>query len=97
MTPPNMAQIVSEAWDKCVHESPVVDTSWLFARLSGQRGPTYRERLDAIPKNCFGEVIPRIVIVRNNIARLKGYRATYPQPKLPAHHETASQSQAGKP
>jgi hypothetical protein len=57
--------------------SDLWEDSVLYAVLNGERR-TYRERLDRPRRNVFNEVIPRIVIVRNNIRRLGKVK-----PKLP--------------
>lgn len=63
-----------------MRETPWADGSALYALLSGGPRPTYRESLDKPKLNWYGEVIPQIVLVRNNIGRLgKPKRA----PRLP--------------
>ena len=62
-------QIV-EVWGKAIRETPWPQSSAILDLLSGKR-TTYRERLDRQPVNYFGKPIPRIVIVRRNLERLK--------------------------
>ncbi len=66
----SLGDIAATAWEDVMrtHEDP-----WrggALDRLFGDRR-TYRERLDAWRINYLGERIPRIVIVRNNLAALK--------------------------
>lgn len=74
MANPNLATIVADAWETELRESPTpFGGEFLLEAIGGPRR-TYRERLDAQPRNYFGELIPRIVTVRRNLRRLKaGY------------------------
>jgi len=59
----NLASIVAEAWESTLRETPnpFFTESDVFSRRS------YRERLDRIRKNAYGDLIPRIVTVRRNL------------------------------
>lgn len=69
---PNIGQIVADAWDHTlrVSESPYVNSPGLFRELFGLPRNTYRERLHRDIINIYGEKVPRIVVVRENIRRL---------------------------
>lgn len=78
----SLASRVADAWETELRESPgpwdgIVDRVFGFGR------PTlsYRATLDRQPKNCFGDLIPRIVTVRRNIRLLGKPRR---RPQLPA-------------
>lgn len=78
----NLGELVASAWDAALRESPDPFDGRECAELLGfLPTPTYRERLDRQPVNCFREAIPRIVIVRNNLRRLGKSRRP---PRLPA-------------
>lgn len=64
MAHPSLGQLAADAWEHTLRttEGP----SW----WRGPR-PSYRERLDAVKLNYFGEPIPRIEIVRHNLRQLK--------------------------
>ena len=75
----NLGEMVSAAWEEVLRESPdPFDAGDIF--VVGSRR-TYRERLDCAQRNCYGEIISRIVIVRRNLRQLK--RPVHP-PRLPA-------------
>ncbi len=77
----NIADIVVAAWDRALRESPdPFDDIYALYPILGYTPPSYRERLDRLPRNCFGDIIPRIVTVKRNI-RLLG-KPRHP-PKLP--------------
>lgn len=67
-----MGQIVLEAWEHVLRttEDPLRISGPLYQALNGEKGPTYREHLDRIRVNHFGDRIPRIEIVKRNIKRL---------------------------
>lgn len=72
----NISSLVAAAWEQALRESPnPLDTDVFGPRR------TYRERLDLLPRNVYGELIPRIVTVRGNIRRLGKPRRA---PRLPA-------------
>lgn len=48
-------------------EDPLRTPSYIFS----EDPRSYRQRLDARPLNYFGEVIPRIEIVRQNLVQFK--------------------------
>jgi hypothetical protein len=67
--PQSISQIVADAWVEVVERSrqdtPVVQwNDWFGPRQS------YRDAITKPKRNMFGKVIPRIVIVRNNLRRL---------------------------
>ena len=61
----SIGNLVAQCWEQSMREYPWPYAPWWFLRL------TYRERLDLPPRNFYGELIPRIVIVRQNLRRLK--------------------------
>lgn len=71
---------VFEILDQVYRETPsdLHEDSMLFTLLGGGRLRSYRENLDRPRHNHFGDVIPRIVIVRNNIRRLGRHRPHLP-------------------
>lgn len=73
MSYPNISKLVGDAWTEFMrtHPDPFHDDCGLFKKLFGDKMPTYRERLDKIQVNYYGNPIPRITIVRNNLSRLK--------------------------
>lgn len=76
----NMAALVADMWEEALRETPAVTHDWLVETVTGLHRRSYRDRLDDLPRNCFGEVIPRIVTVRRNLRRL----GTPRYPRLPA-------------
>lgn len=66
----NLSQILADAWERELRETP--DIYWGLPWGEGQL--TYRDLIDRQPKNCYGELIPRIVTVRRNLRRLKAGR-----------------------
>lgn len=72
-------EIVRAAWEQAMRESP---NHFEFAGdyFLGPPLASYRERLDRRVKNVYGDVIPRITLVRANIRSL-GKPKT--RPRLP--------------
>jgi hypothetical protein len=73
----NAAQLVSDAWDHMlrVNEDPFRAGGDIIAEMVfGQRRKTYRERLHRKIINSYGQEVPRIEIVRENIRKLYAYR-----------------------
>ncbi len=75
----NVGEMVSAAWEEALRESPDPFDAGDIFRFGSRL--TYRERLDRVPRNCYGEIIPRIVLVRRNLRQLT--RPVHP-PRLPA-------------
>lgn len=78
-------QMVADAWEAVMRETP---HTFFFGLLDRDDPRTYRERLDEQPKNHYGDVIPRIVIVRNHLRsypnlRLDPARLTTPHRHTP--------------
>ncbi len=74
------AQIVADVWDRVLDETPYpwAGQNPMMCKLLGFPCPSYRERLDQPQRNYRGNVIPRIVLVRNRmLSRLKT------RPRLP--------------
>lgn len=65
----NHGTVVADAWEEMMrtHEDPMRASLYLFS----EDPRSYRERLDARKINYYGEAIPRIDIVRQNLAALK--------------------------
>lgn len=66
-----LGEIISQAWEDVMrtHEDPL--SCGVLGRMFGFDRRTYRDRLDAYKINYFGERIPRIEIVRQNLAAFK--------------------------
>ncbi len=90
MPHPNLGALIARVWGE-VQEEYLRETEpagrWfddVFAEMlyGGRRQRTYRERLDRVQRNHYGEVIPRIVTVRRNI---REFRWSNPpcKPRLP--------------
>lgn len=71
---------VFDVWTQVARETPsdLWEDSILYQILGVGRRPSYREDLDRPRLNMFGDVIPRIVLVRNNIRRLGRSRPNLP-------------------
>ena len=67
----SFGDIAASAWEDVMrtHEDPFRGSA--LSRMLGFDRRTYRERLDAWRINYLGERIPRIEIVRQNLATLK--------------------------
>lgn len=74
MARPNLAQLVAEAWQWECENAPCHNGEWLYYQLTREPLPSYRERLDRQPRNCYGELIPRIRTVQYNLIRLGNIR-----------------------
>jgi hypothetical protein len=63
----SVADMVVGAWEQALRETPAMsfESEWFPIRRISRRA-----WLDRQPRNVYGEVIPRITIVRNNIRRL---------------------------
>lgn len=85
MSPRSVALLVTDTFDRVLRttEDPFVVRYGPLAEALGLPRRTYREELDRVRVNVYGDPIPRIALVRNNIAQLYGWgpRAT---PRLPA-------------
>lgn len=78
---PNISDIVAAAWDQMMRESPdPFRNHWFDEQFAGAPRTTYRERLDRLPVNVYGDLIPRIVTVRRNLRALSKPRRP---PRLP--------------
>lgn len=70
----NIGQLVAETFERVWEETPCSmfgpQPLGALAQALGLRTYNYRERLDAIQFNYRGLAIPRMTIVRNNLARL---------------------------
>lgn len=66
---PNVSHLIAQIWEDVVRDSP--DPWRNPSPLNDYGGMSYRERLDWQPLNYYGEKIPRIVTVRNNLRRQK--------------------------
>lgn len=66
----NLADVVADAWDQVLRETPDSFTSDALKELLGAPMSSYRARLDRQPRNFRGDLIPRIVTVRRNLRRL---------------------------
>ena len=75
----NLGQIVADAWEKALRETPDPFDTPILDGMLGLRRRTYRELLDRPLYNYYRELIPRIVIVRRNMIK----RLPNP-PRLPA-------------
>jgi len=66
----SLATMVAAAWETCLRESPdpFSESDWIF--FPPQQRPSYRERLDRLRKNVYGEVITRRTVVRRNLQLL---------------------------
>lgn len=71
MANPNIGSIVNEAYEQAIRETPAPYDDSILSGHFRFSNLTYRERLDRQPRNRLGERIPRIVIVRHNLRRLK--------------------------
>jgi hypothetical protein len=71
----HIADIVAKAWATAIRDTPAAD----WSEFLGPRR-TYRERLDMARRNIYGDVIPRIVLVRRNLSLLGKPRRA---PRLP--------------
>lgn len=72
MVAPDMSQIIADAWESVLRETPdPFRDSWIDEEFGLIPRRTYQQRLDAQPVNFFGEPIPRIVTVRRNLRRFK--------------------------
>ena len=68
LTMRDIAETAANAWLRAVKETPLPSFWDAFDRS------TYRERLDRLSRNWHGEVIPRRVVVHNNIRALGRHR-----------------------
>jgi hypothetical protein len=66
----SLSQLVAAAWDHALKTTPS-DTGGLYVLLGGGPRRSYRDRLDAVAVNYFGDPIPRIEIVRRNLEAFK--------------------------
>lgn len=68
----NIGQIVADTWDHMlrVSEDPFRDHSGLFDEMFGRPRRTYRQILHRDIINAYGETVPRIELVRENLRRL---------------------------
>ena len=79
---PSIGEIVADALEQSFRESPdPFKSGGLFQLLTGQR-LTYRENLDRLPMNCYGQIISRATLIKRN---LRHWQWTKPrrQPNLP--------------
>lgn len=75
MKTPNIGQVVADIWEQVLRETEdPYESDFLFYQLTGLKPKTYRERLDRIRVNVYGEAIPRIVVVRQNLRYLGNIR-----------------------
>lgn len=72
MMPVNRGQMLAEAWHHvmCMSEDPYRASSYLLSEMFGHGRQTYREHLHRPIINAYGEEVPRIAIVRENLRRL---------------------------
>lgn len=68
----DIAAIAAAAWDHAMRVTPAAfdDNDELFYALGGGPRRTYAERLVRRRKNCFGDVIQQIELVKANLRRL---------------------------